>query len=231
MRSRASSSGTGRSGLQSDALAVRAEGEEARLRFGAVAAVVRQPGGARAVLRDGRELALSSDGASRGVYVHDARYGRVLVSWDAFERLDLEPPDSASATGPGYADFAPGAPLAGRVTTRSGRRLSGRLVYDLDESETTETLDAPAAGVDYSVPFGQIASVDVARAAEPARVTLRSGEVLALDRAGDLADGNGGVLVFADGQGPPEHLPWSDVARIDFDRPPSPASGSETRRL
>jgi len=37
-----------------------------------------------------------------------------------------------------------GRPLTGKVITRSGRRLAGRLVYDLDESETTETLDAPS---------------------------------------------------------------------------------------
>ena len=207
----------------SDALTGRAGEETVRVRFDAVAAIVRQPDGrARAVLRDGRELAVSSDGASRGVYVHDPRYGRVLVSWDAFERLDLSPPPPASPSGPGYGDFAPGEPLAGRVTTRSGRRLAGRLVYDLDESETTETLDAPAAGVDYSVPFGRIASVDLT--GPDARVTLRTGEVLALRRAGDLGDGNGGVLVFAPGQ-EPEYLPWADVARVDFDRPLTATAG------
>jgi hypothetical protein len=35
----------------------------------------------------------------------------------------------------------------------------GRLVHDLDESETTETLDALSLGVDYTGPFGLIASI------------------------------------------------------------------------
>ena len=41
-----------------------------------------------------------------------------------------------------YDDFAPGRPLRGGVITRSGRRIAGRIVYDLDESETTDTLGA-----------------------------------------------------------------------------------------
>ena len=85
----------------------------------------------------------------------DRRYGRVLVSWDAFERVDFSP----GGSGPAYDDFPPGRPLTGGVTTRAGRRLAGRLVYDLDESETTETLDAPSQGVDYTIPFGLIASI------------------------------------------------------------------------
>ena len=110
-------------------------------------------------LLDGREMVLSDTRevgpGNRGIYVDDGRYGRVLISWDAFERVDFSP----GGSGPAYGDFPPGRPLAGGVTTRDGRRLAGRLVYDFDESETTETLDAPSQGVDYTIPFGLIASI------------------------------------------------------------------------
>ncbi len=101
------------------------------------------------------------------------------------------------------------------VTTREGRRLTGRLVYDLDESETTETLDAPLHGVDYTIPFGLIASIT------QTTVTLHDGEALRLDRAGDLGERNGGLLIFIDGSPRPEYVPWADVERIDLDRPPA----------
>ena len=194
----------------------------ARVRLGAVRAIRHQPdGGLLVALRDGREVQLAAGVGGRGVYVHDDRYGRVLVPLRSMQRVDFARPD-AGASGPGYGDFAPGAPLAGRVTTRDGRTVTGRIVYDLDEAETTETLDAPAAGVDYSVPFGWVASVTLpARTDRPARVVLRSGETLALDRAGDLGDGNAGVLVFPGGAEVPEYLPWSEVARIEFDLPAS----------
>lgn len=192
------------------------------LPFGAIRAIERRaPDGSLVTLRDGREIALSGNRAAgrghRGLYVDDPRYGRVLVSWDAFERVDFGP----GGSGPAYDDFPPGGPLTGRVTTRAGRQLDGRLVYDLDESETTETLDAPAGGVDYTLPFGLIASVELPGREERVRVSLHSGEELLLERAGDLGAENAGLLVFAEGQERPEYVPWADVARIDLDRPPA----------
>jgi len=145
----------------------------------------------------------------------------VLISWDAFERVDFSPGDS----GPAYGDFPPGRPLTGSVTTRADRRLAGRLVYDLDESETTETLDAPSQGVDYTIPFGLIASIvppgREGRGAQLARVTLQNGEELQLERTGDLGKGNAGMLIFVDGRQPPEYVPWTDVEQVDFERPPA----------
>jgi hypothetical protein len=169
-------------------------------------------------LLDGREIELSSAGADRGIYVDDPRYGRVLVSWHAFERVDF----SAAGSGPAYDDFAPGRPLTGSVRTRGGQRLTGRLVYDLDESETTETLDAPLQGIDYTIPFGLIASIAPQHGAGRARVTLRSGEELQLVRAGDLGEGNAGMLIFIDGRERPEYVQWSDVEKVEFRQPAAP---------
>ncbi len=194
-----------------------------RMRFDTIRSIARASRDSSLVtLLDGREIVLSGTRevgtGNRGVYVDDLRYGRVLISWDAFERVDFSP----GGSGPAYGDFPPGHPLTGSVTTRAGRRLTGRLVYDLDESETTETLDAPFEGVDYTVPFALVASiVSVSRevpGAEYLTVILRSGEELQLERAGDLGESNLGMLVFVDGERP-EHVPWTDVAQIEFDRP------------
>jgi hypothetical protein len=174
-------------------------------------------------LLDGSQVVLSGtreagDG-NRGVYVDDPRYGRVLVSWDAFERVEFSP----GGSGPAYGDFPPGRPLTGSITTRSGRRLAGRLVYDLDESEITETLDAPSEGVNYTIPFGLIASVVLPspgqHGAGRARVVLHSGEELQLERTGDLGDRNAGMLTFADTHQRPEYVPWSDVEQVGLERP------------
>jgi len=177
----------------------------------------------RVTLLDGREIVLSDTRevghGNRGVYVDDRRYGRVLVSWNAFERVDFSP----GGSGPAYGDFPPGRPLTGNVTTRAGRRLAGRLVYDLDESETTETLDASFEGVDYTIPFGLVASIVSAgreeRRAELAKVTLLSGEELQLERTGDLGEGNAGMLIFVDGGERPEYVPWADIEQVEFDHP------------
>jgi hypothetical protein len=175
-------------------------------------------------LLDGREVLLSETGeagnGSRGIAVDDRRFGRVLVYWKAFERIDF----TAGGSGPAYADFAPGHPLRGTVTARDGRRFAGSLVYDFDESETTDTLDAGSDGVGYTIPFGLIASIVPAASHEDtprARVILRDGDALQLDRAGDLGNGNTGLLIFVDGRQRPEYVPWSDVKQVDLDRPPN----------
>jgi hypothetical protein len=207
-----------------DELRGRTAAGERSVRFDTIRSIARRSSDSSLVtLLDGGEIALSgtrdSGDGNRGIYVDDLRYGRVLVSWDAFERVDLTP----GGSGPAYGDFPPGRPLLGNVTTRDGRRLVGRLVYDLDESEITETVDAPSQGVDYTIPFGLIASVFPAGSGEGgssrASVTLQSGEELKLEPKGDLGVGNAGLLIFVDGRERPEYVPWADVARVDLDRP------------
>ena len=58
-------------------------------------------------------------------------------------------------------------------------------------------------------------------ATQRARVTLRNGEELQLERTGDLGNGNAGMLIFVDGGQRPEYVRWADVEHVDFDRPPA----------
>lgn len=218
----------------SDELVGRTADGELRLPFDTVRSIERRSrDSARVTLTDGRQAVLSGSRqvgrGNRGVHVDDPRYGRVRVSWDAFERVDFgSGPCGPDGSGPGYGDFPPGRALTGSVTTRDGRRLVGRLVYDLDESETTETLDAPSRGIHYHLPFGLVASIALPGRERPgprgATVRLHDGEELQLERSGDLGDGNAGMLIFVDRRERPEYVPWSQVERIDFDRPQPPRS-------
>lgn len=213
-------------GLASDSLVVRTETGDVTLRFDTLRSIARRPDeGVTVTPLDGRATTFIAidDGplGHRGVYVDDPRYGRVLVSWDAFVRLELGA--AGDDHGPGYTDFPPGRRLRGSVTTRSGEELAGGLVYDLDESETTETLDAPFRGVDYTIPFGLLAAIllpaEGGRGDGHATVTLHGGEALRLELAGDLGEDNAGVLVFTEEAQPPRYVTWTEVARLAFDRP------------
>jgi hypothetical protein len=207
--------------LGEDELHGRTAVGDGTLRFDTIRSIARGSGDSAIVtLIDGPTVMLSSTRETgqnnRGIYVDDRRYGRVLISWDAFDRVDF----SVGPSGPAYSDFPAGRALSGNVMTRSGRRLAGRLVYDLDESETTDTLDAPLHGVDYTIPFALVASIVPPgpgdAGAQRGKVTLQSGEELLLEAAGDLGAENAGLLVFADGNQRPEYVPWNEVVRIEL---------------
>ena len=214
-------------GVGSDELVGQTADRKLSLRFDSLRSITRQSTNSSLVTTiDGKEIVLTDipddvGAGNRGVYVDDRRYGRVLVSWNAFERIDFSP----GGGGPAYGDFPAGRPLSGDVTTRDGRHLVGRLVYDLDESETTETLDASSGGVDYNIPSGLIDSIVLAtgkeRGTDRPTVTLHNGEMLRLDSVGDLGEGNAGVLIFVEGRKQPEYVLWTDIKQIHFDRPPA----------
>ncbi len=208
---------------------------ERNVRYDAIRSIVRRSReSALVTLRDGQELLLSDTREvgrdSRGINVDDRRYGRVLISWDVFDRVEFSP--NGSGSGAGYGDYPAGRPLAGTVTTRDGRRLAGRLVYDFDESENTETLDASSQGIDYSIPFDLITSI-MPRGrrddAQRASIILRTGEELHLEYTGDLGESHGGMLIFIDGRGQPEYVRWADVQQIDLDHRTGTARAGSTR--
>ena len=210
-------------GVGSDELDGRGTDGELSLRYDTIASIARaSPDSVQVTLVDGREILLSGTREvgrdNRGVYVDDRRYGRVLIAWDAFERLDFSP----GGSGPAYGDFPPGRPLAGTVVTRDGRRLAGRLVYDFDESETTETFDASFQGVNYNIPFGLIASIvppgRQGRSAQGGSVILQDGEELPLEPNGDFGKGNAGILIFVAGRERPVYVAWTDTEQIDLER-------------
>jgi hypothetical protein len=203
-------------GLGTDELGGRTADGDLRVRFDTIGSIAREVQSSLVTLLDGREILLTgpeSGHANLGIYVDDPRFGRVLVSWDTFERLDFSP----GGSGPAYGDFPPGLPLTGIVTTRAGRRLAGRLVYDLDESETTEMLDGERRDVEYSIPFALVQTI--VPGADSARVTLRTGEELLLDDTTDVSEDNAGLLIYEVGKPKPVYVAWDDVEIIELAAP------------
>ncbi len=204
--------------LSSDKLDGESTDGEVAIEMGKIRTIERRGRSAsRVVLTSGREMVLEGtndvDSDNRGIFVEDERYGRVLVDWDVFERLELT--DSESS-GPRYEDFEPAAPLAGKVTDVDGKSYDGRIVYDLDESEAWEFLDGERDDVEYHIPFALVAAVEP-QGDRSSRVILASGEELELEDSADVDEDNDGVLVLP-GEGEPIYLAWKEVRRIDFER-------------
>jgi hypothetical protein len=169
------------------------------------------------VLRNGRTLVLSGtndvDSSNRGIYVHDVRFGRVLVNWSAFRRIDFDPPGDS---GPAYTDFRSSGPLFGKVSTVQGKTYRGRLVYDADEMDAIEFLDGQRREIEYSIPFARIAFI-LPEQNNSSRVIYKDGRELKLADTVDVGHDNAGVLVLEGGEGKPRYIPWEDVRRIDFE--------------
>ena len=169
------------------------------------------------ILKDGTELVLSGtndvDDDIRGIHVEDARFGRVEVAWDEFERVVFDDP---GASGASYADFGVPSHLAGTVTLRNGDWRTGDLVFDLDEEWSWEMLDGSSNEIDYTVPFALVASIEPA-GRSGCLVRLRNGSEIELEDSHDVDEDNSGVVVIPSGSGEPAYVPWREIAKIEFD--------------
>ncbi len=171
----------------------------------------------RVELKDGRSLVLEGsndvNSSIRGILVEDPRFGRVKVSWDAFESVEFI--DHASS-GRGYGDYGEVRTLRGKISDYDGKGYAGVLVYDLDESYSFELLNGEKDEVEYLIPFEMIRTIRPGRRDE-STVTLRSGLELRLSDSQDVSESNAGVVVVRDETGREVYLPWRDIERVDFE--------------
>ena len=169
----------------------------------------------RVELVDGRVLELSDtndvDSSNRGIVVEDARFGRVEIPWDVFERADIE---VAMDSGRSYGDYPSLGEIRARVTLRGGRTRQGRIAFDLDETFLWELLDGYADDVEYHIPFVRVKSVRPL-GTRRAEVTLDNGEKLRLEGQTDVGDDNAGIafLESADDEG---YVAWDEVELVEI---------------
>jgi hypothetical protein len=167
-------------------------------------------------LRDGRELTLRGtrhvSRGNRGILVEDARYGKVEVPWESFDKLVLRDPPGS---GRDYDDYPALGALSGTVVTADGASQSGQLVLDLDEAEAWEMLDGKDRDVGFDIPLHRVAAISRSRD-DGSVVTLTGGETLTLEEGQDVGEGNAGVLVLGTGGGNARYVPWAEVSEIRF---------------
>lgn len=201
--------------LSTDLLSGEVKGKDRDVPIGELKAIERQGDRSRFFFRDGHEEVLGGtndvDSSNRGIFVEDPRFGRVLVEWEEFVRLDIaDPPNS----GPAYGDYPAPKPLEGKVTRRDGKTLEGQVIYDLDEAYGWEMLDGYDGEIEYSIPFAMVKSIRPT--GDATEVKLRNGQQLVLTDTQDVGDTNAGLLVGSE-TGKRTFLAWKDVALIELD--------------
>jgi hypothetical protein len=200
--------------LSTDVLSGESEGKDRDVKIGELKAIERKGDASRFFFRDGHEEVLTGtndvDGDNRGIWVDDPRYGRVMVNWKAFVRLDIEDPGHA---GPGYGEFAPTKMLTGKVKLKDGKVHEGQVIFDLDEAYGWEMLDGHDGELEYSIPFQMVASVKPF--GDSSEVVLKNGEKLELEDTQDVGENNAGLLVGNE-TGKRVYLAWKDVESVEL---------------
>jgi len=187
---------------------------DVKIEFGKLASIERDRGGSNIVTKSGREMYLrgSNDvnSGNRGIIV-TTDFGRVDIPWNEFKKVTFkDAPKGAIA----YSNFSKMDKLSGTVTTTDGKTLSGKIIYDLDETYTFEMLQGKDDDVEYIISMGNIKSISP-KNYDYSTVVLKNGTELLLGDARDVNEDNDGVLVFTGG-GDPEYIRWEDIKTITF---------------
>jgi hypothetical protein len=203
--------------LSTDKLDGEADDGDLSIEMGHISAIEkRNRNGSHVELKDGRKLVLEDtndvDDSLRGIHVEDPRYGRVKISWEAFERAEFSEVDHS---GRGYDDYAPARKLRGTVTDYNDQTHSGDLVFDLDEAKSWEMLNGSRDDVEYYIPFEMIRSVEPQRGDE-SKVVLKNDIELLLRDGQDVSESNDGVVVLR-ANGRETYLSWDEIKRVQFD--------------
>jgi len=203
--------------LTKDVLNGRSDDGEMDIEFGKIKSIERGHKGSIVTLKSGRSIELRGsndvDSDNRGIIVSTPNYGRVDISWDEFEKMEIH--DNASGTKLNYSDYNGSNAIRGVVSTFENENHSGRIIYDLDETYQLEMLDGVSNNVDYFLPFATIKSIEPKNRKE-SLIQLRNGEKFILSDKVDVSENNDGVLVF----GPddkPTYVPWSNIKNITFE--------------
>src|SRR5262245_14009719 len=98
----------------------------------------------------------------------------------------------AADSGKGYDDYKPHGPLRATVTTTDGRKLSGTIAYDLDETRGWEFLDGEQDDVEYHLPLSMVKEVR-AMGRRRSEITLVNGQKLTLEGQTDVDETNAGI--------------------------------------
>ena len=205
--------------VSTDELDGESEDGDVAVPMGRIASIERHGRSAcEVVMKDGRSLRMRGtndvDDSNRGIMVEDPRYGRVVVFWDEFDKLEFS---DSPRSGKGYGDYAERGLLRGSVLDSEGESHSGRIVFDLDEESGWEILNGSARDIEYNIPFHLIRSI-APKGEDESLVILKSGEELYLEQGQDVSGSNDGVLVFpGDSDSEGKYIPWRRVERIDFD--------------
>jgi len=179
--------------------------------FGDIAVIDQKGSRAIITLKDGREYEVFDGDVGETVVVSDVEMGTVKVSWrnlDSVEFMDEPASYAQQADENAY-------PIYGKVLTQSDHVFEGYIIWDNDETLSTDVLDAKEGRSDRTIPFSKIQSI-APRTRRSSDVVLTSGREIILSGSNDVDSGNRGLFI-ADQNIGIVAVEWRAVERVDFD--------------
>jgi hypothetical protein len=204
--------------LSTDKLDGDADDGDVSIEFAKITSIERRGGSSFVVLKSGRELRLDGsndvDNSNRGIIIMNKDLVAVDVPWREFEKVTFKENNTSSLTG--YETFSSQRELSGVLETQSGKKISGKIVFDLDEEFSYELLQGKKGDLEFVTPFRNIKKIEPLSSTR-CSIELKSGQKITLDDAQDVNERNQGVLVFASKNAEPVYVPWEDVKTIDLE--------------
>jgi len=202
-----------------DLLGGKDNGLNLEIEFGRISRIKAEANGSLVTLRNGQEIFLNKhpdvSSSNRGIQVKTRDQGIITLEWAYFISIDFLTPPNAPAS---YNSFRVPSYIKGTVLT-SSTSLTGRIVYDLDETWDIELLDGRNAGFYYYLPFYLIRSI-VPQNYQFSLVELKTGTQLLLGNHTDVSNDSNGILVFPESN-QPKYVPWVNVKQIIVDLEPN----------
>jgi hypothetical protein len=184
-----------------------------KIEFGNIKSIEKDGSGSNVVTTSGREIYLrgSNDvnGENNGIIV-STDFGRVDISWKEFRSVGFT---NAPNSGKAYSDFTVNK-LSGTVETMNGEKLTGKIIFDLDEEYNFEIIQGEDDGIEYFIPIANIKSF-APRNYDNATIVLKNGTEIMLGEGRDVSEENEGVLVFS-GAGDPVYVSYAKIKSITF---------------
>ena len=202
--------------LSLDELNGNNEDGEMDIEFGKIKSIRKNFRGSDVTLMSGRSLHLKGsndvNGENRGIIVNTPNYGRIDIPWDEFIEVNFgAAPSNISLK---YEDYQGGANLRATVETIDGDKISGFIIYDLDETFQLEILNGKTDNIEYFIPFSALKSITPQNRKE-SLIKLTNGEEVVLSDKVDVNESNDGLLIKKGKES--QYISWAKIEKIIYE--------------
>ncbi len=185
--------------------------------FSEITSIEKKGSGSDVVFKSGRKLYLTGtndvNDDNKGIVVIQPGRGMIDIPWSAFKKVSFEP---ITDSGQAYESFNAPKQLSGTVYSYDADAVSGKMIFDLDESLDIESLEGEDNRIKYTILFRNIKSIKP-KNSDYSMIELKNGETLLLGDSRDVSSSNDGVLVMIKGKKEPVHIRWKTIEQIIFD--------------